>query len=498
MNARKGWIVAMSLATAIAGSCGPRSVGQPAAAPRIVEGLSATRWVPSEPTYVVAAPTVRHAQQILRDAADSLGMLVGGSADKLASELASLLSVDITSAESLAGIGVDLEASMVVFSDAIMPTFVVKLADPVQTQAFFDRLRGRGLVTQSVLVDGVEVFSAQLIHKAVRVSWAVADEFLWVHFASESHRDDEGAWFQASRAGRGTGWHPSWKWARSTTGAGDAPLRGLAGFADAAELLQAAGIKARDAAACARLAGHVQRVALTVETDGRTARGNVAFDLGGAASKLAAAHLAAPEGLERLAEGAALAVQWNLDLPAVRDALRPCLAVLEEDVSELDRYGVRAGRAVLRRFEPDDKRADGAVSLELVHSRYLRSQLDQIPLRSSLERSRTFGPHKGFVLSIPFVTSFEYVLTDTLALAGMGDGMLATLVGRGETRKGPLFELAISPHVMSAESWEALLGLVADRDAGKLVERLLRWREGRVRASLSGSSLVLSVSGTRR
>jgi hypothetical protein len=477
-----------------ASSCGSARTPSHSAPPAAIKDFPATRWVPSDPTYVVAAPTVREAQRALRDTIDSIGMFAGVDVAEVSRELSQLLSIDPLSTEALAGMGIDVEGAMAMFSEDVSPTFVARLSAPEQTQGFFDRQRERGMVTQSVMVDGVEVFTAQLLAN-VRVSWVIADDWLWVHFTLPIGADPGTSWFTNSRKPQGPGWGRDWEWAQT---AAKARKPALTGFIDARQLIASLSPKISDAIACTKLVEPVSRIGIAIEGDGSRATGRLAFDLGPAAQSVAANTLPVPEGFAAQTTGAPLAAQWNLDLLVVRAWLQPCLRAINEDLGWLDRYGVRAGRAVLQGFNPDDKSGAGAFAFDLAHKTFFGSQLDEIPMRSALERNRTFGPHKGHSISIPFVATIEYVLTDKVALAAVGEGLLAKVVGTGTLVPGQVAAIDILPQAMSAEAWKTILEAIDRRSAEGLVERLMRWREGHVAVTIEGTSLLVAATGVRR
>lgn len=476
------------------GSCGSPRPASHSAPPAALAAFPATRWVPANPTYLVAAPTVKDAQRSLRDTIDSIGMIGGVEVSEVSAELSRLIAVDPLSTEALTAMGIDVEGGLAMFSEDVSPTFVVRVSAPDQIQAFFDRQRERGMVTQSVVVDGVEVFTAQLLTN-VKVSWAIADDWLWVHFALPIGPAAGTEWFSNSRKPQGAGWGRDWDWARGAT---RSAKPALTGFIDAGDLLASLSSKIPDAIACTQLLAPVGRVALSIEGDGSRASGRIAFDLGPAAASISGALLPVPEGFAAQSQGAPLAAQWNLDLLVVRAWLQPCLRAINEDLGALDRFGVRSGRAVLQGFDPDDKSGAGAVALDLVHKKFFASQLDEVPLRSTLERSRTYGPHKGHSLSVPFVATLDYVLTDTLALAAVGDGLLAKIVGSGRTVPGPIASIDILPPAMSPEAWRTVLGAIDRRYAETLVERLMRWREGHIAVTIEGTTLLVAATGVRR
>lgn len=474
----------------VLGACGGGRRGAPPVAANPVAAVyTATRWIPARPTYAIGARTVREAQRGALDVLGSFGALVDVDAAEVSAALRALLLVDPLSPDALASIGIDLDGGLAVFSEDLAPTVVVHLAAPAQFQAFLERQDE--LRTHSVVVDGTEVFTA-VLPGDLRLSWAVADDWLWLHVGLPGQPDTGTRWFSSSRRPGAPTWTADWTWAQG----GGRPA--VVGFIDLRAMLAALPPKVADAAACAQLLEPVGRVALAVEGDARSARARVALDVGAAAQTLARATLPVPEGWAAAAARVPLAVQWNLDLPYVRQATAPCARTLGIDLSALDAIGVRTARALLRSFDPDDRSGTGAVALDLAHERYFAARLDDIPLRSALERKRQFGPLAGRSLAVPMFLTIDYVLTDTLALAAVGDGLLAAIVGQGGSQPGPVFALDVQPLGLSREAWEALLELVDAPHARRVVERLLAWREARISLAIDGSRLVLAASGTRR
>jgi hypothetical protein len=239
-------------------------------------------------------------------------------------------------------------------------------------------------------------------------------------------------------------------------------------------------------------------VTLALGADPKQANARIALDVGPLAATFASMTLPIPEGWATATAQVPLAAQWNLDLAAARKQLEPCLRLFDVDLRKLDELGLRAGRAFLRTFEPDDRKGSGAVSLDLTHKDFFASMLDDIPLRSTFERKRTFGPYAGKSLSVPMFPSIEYVLTDQLALAGVGEGQLLMMIGKGGTTPGPVFEVAVQPLGLSIESWTELFKLVDIDNAKRVAERLQRWRDARVNLTIDGTRLVLAAHGTRR
>ncbi|MFN0253501.1 MAG: hypothetical protein ACKV2T_41920 [Kofleriaceae bacterium] len=501
--------VAIALAAGLA-SCGSRT-STPTSPEAVAPALPATRWVPASPSYVFAAPTFADAQRAIRDAIDGLGMFVGVSVESAGSDLARMLALNPLDEAAVAAVGVDVQSSVVAFSEDLAPTFVARLNAPDLLQAFLDKQRARGMVSRSVIVDGIEVYTAEIIRGELDASWAIADSWLWLHFTPRFARNEGTAWFTNSRKPHSTDWARDWAWAQSaaTSPGGpqvapsaSSPVKGLVGFIDPKDVLGRIVAKVPEAIACARLLEPIQRVGLAVDVGtGGTAKGKISLDLGPAAAQVTSATMPVPEGFPKASASAPISAQWNLDIVALRAWAQPCLTtVADRDVRDgldtLDRFGIRAGRAFIQRIDLEDKSGAGVVSLDLVHKRHLASLLDEVPMRDTLERGKKFGPLAGHTIAIPFMFSFDYVLTDKLGYVAMGDGLLASTVGGGKTTPGPIAAVDLFPPAISAETWKDLFEL-ADLPES-FVDRLLRWREAHVSLAIEGTSLVLAASGTRR
>ena len=485
----------IALLAVIAVGCGGGHRASHTSLPAVAKEFPATRWVPAKATYVLSSPTVKQAQRSMRDVIDSLGILAGVDVDQASRAFQQVLAVDALSPDPVAGMGIDLEGGIAMFSEAVSPTVVVHLSAPDQTQAFFDRLRERGLVTRSVIVDGSEIFSAALPGSNMKVSWAVAADWLWVHVSLPFAHEDPTAWFAASHTPGAAGWTTDWQWAEQAAGQARSAV---VGFVDAHDLIGTLAGRVPEAVACARLLEPIGRVGLAIDGDGQGASGRLTVDLGPAAQRLAAAVLPVPEGWAEAVAHAPLAVQMNLDLVAVRTYLAPCTRVLGDPFRELDRYGVRAGRMVLLGLDPDGKTGSGAAVADLATKRWFADKLDDIPLRSHLESDRTFGALRGHSLSVPFGPTVDYVLTDLVAMAAVGDGLLARLVGKGGAVPGPVAAVDVQPGGLSEEAWLTVLDVLDVGRSKRFVERLMRWRQGHISIAVSGTTLVLAATGRRR
>ncbi|MBS1122956.1 MAG: hypothetical protein H6Q90_5184 [Deltaproteobacteria bacterium] len=489
-------LLILGIAAVLACSGSPRATAPQA--PPVARDYPATRWIPAKPTYALSARSVRDAQRAMLDVIDSFGMFGDVDAGQVSGALGQLLGVDALSAPALTAIGVDLAGGVAVFSQAVNPTFVIHLADPAQMQAFFEQLRQRGMSTQSVVVGGAEVFTAR-IDRSLSVSWVVVDDWMWVHFTLPIGPDEGTAWFTASRQPGAPTWTADWKYASQLP----AEQATVIGFLDLRAVMTTISARIPNALACAKLLEPVGRVAFAIEGDGHHAGGRISLDLGGAAGGITRAMMPPPEGWDAVATHAPLAVQWNLDLAAVRGWLAPCGETIDLDLAGLDSFGVRTARVVLQSLDPDAKSGTGVISLDLTSKRYFAGLLDEIPLRSRFESSRTYGPHAGRSLSIPFGPTLDYVLTDSLALAGMGEGLLARAVGKGSGVAGAparstVMALDLMPPGLSRDAWVFLLRAARIPGSDKLADRLLRWRDGHLVLTVEGTHLVFQASGNHR
>ncbi|MGE5183983.1 MAG: hypothetical protein ACM31C_18055 [Acidobacteriota bacterium] len=465
----------------------PKSPGN-AAAP--VPGLAVSAFVPDRPSYLLAAPKLRDAQVGIRGAIDALGVPAGVDAQMASQALQGLLDVDPLNADPAASIGIDVDGGVAIFSENLDPTIVVHLASPPATEAFFERERKRGMVTQSVIVDGVEVFDARLA-PGVHVGWAVDHDWLFVHFQSADPRSTD--WFQHAHHPTGATWAPDWQWAAAQHPGASS----LLGFVKLRELVGRFAGHAQAMMACAKLVEPVARVGLSLDAAPGHVGGRIALDLGPTARDVASHALPPPPGWVATSANAAVALQLNVDADAVAAWVRPCVESFGGNLARIQQLGVRAARAMLLSLDPDEAAGTGAVAVDLDRSDFLARQLDKIPMRSHLESDRTFGAHRGHHLKIPFTAELDYVLEDKLGAVAMGDGVLAQIFAPAAPPAAPppLARLDVTPSRLSAKAWEWLLGRADIPAARTVADMLQRWRDGHISLGIEGDSLVLEASG---
>jgi hypothetical protein len=491
-------LLIVSLA-ACGGAQNPSDSGtKPAAA---VAQYPALRWAPDAPSYVIAAPTVRDGQRAIRDVIDSFGLLAHATPDDVSAAARAMIGLDPLGPELGAKLGVDLDGGIAVFSEGVSPTFVVHLAAPAVTRAFFDQLRTLGMHSTPAVVDGTEISTARL-RDDISASWAIEGDWFWFHvtFAGFAELDGPANWFGGAHQHRVASWTDAFSWAARFARA----AKPLVGFWNSHALLARIANTAghehflADGMACIGVLATVERVGISVEGDGHHAGGKLAFDVGPSAPKIASSILPPPPGFAALAANAPLAVQWNVDLEAISSGLAPCLRALGTTPDELAKTGVRSARGVLETFDPDAPSGTGAVALDLSSRTQVGKLIDEIP-RLAIQSDRTFGPYHGRHVSIPFVAALDYVLDEKIGLAAMGDGLLDQLVAGAPGQNAPLFAIDIRPPGLSEHAWQVLFTELAGKRRGEMMtSQLEKWRDGHISVSLDQDALVLDASGDRR
>ena len=477
---------------------------RPASGPGSVQGpdvaeFAALAWVPDRPTYLMTAHTVREAQRSIDDVIDSFGMLVGATADDAGHGLEQLLSVDPLSESGTTKLGIDPVGSIAMFSEGLDPTIVVRLASPETATGFFEGVKTRGVRTQAIVIDGVELVTATIFGN-VRVSWAVDHDWLWAHFSFGLDKDPDARWFAHAHGRHATAWTKSFGWAKDLRAKLAAKASGLLGFFDTRALLAIARAHApKDAIACLDRFHPIGLAGFAIDGDGHHAAGRLALELGPAAHGIASSLLPAPPGFAAIAAKAPIAVQWNLDVGAIAGFLAPCFTTFGGSTNFLTRFGIRTGRAAVLAFKPDDRSGSGVIAADLADRSFLASQLDQIPHRSLVESNHQYGALAGHRISIPFVISLDYVLNDKLGLLAMGDGLMDKLVMGAPDPDPPVFALDLIIPGLSPEAWKWLLRVATNEwFANRATEHLYHWHDGHLRVTIDHETLVIDAAGNRR
>jgi len=482
--------LAIAFVLLVAGCGGKRQVGP--GGPTAALAFPAARWVPAQPTYLFAARTMRDAQRSFGDAIDTLGMVAGVDRAGVSAALTAVLQVDLLSPDALAGIGIDPDDGMALFSAEIDPTLVVHLSAPQQLQDFITHQRQRGMASQSVMMEGAEVFTAK-VDSELSISWAVDGEWLFMHFAFAPHGDTSN-WFAAIKHAGAATWGARWDAAQKLA----TKAAGLTGIIDLRAFMSKMAAHVPEVAACARQFEPVNGVAVALEAEGAWVSAKLAVDVGGAGQAIAGNVLSPPPGWTAASAKAPLSAQWNLDLRSAAAWIQPCMHGGLNLVATLDQFGVRSGRGFVHTLDPDDKSGTGVVAFDLSHPRYFESLLGQIPMRSKFERPRQFGAYKGKHLSVPFVATADYVLDDRVFIAAMGDGQLERAAAAGAPSPPPVFAVDVLPAGLPAGVWAWLFSEAELPNPKGLAQRLQSWNDIHLGAQIDHGQLVIQAQGNRR
>jgi hypothetical protein len=477
----------------ILAACGGQAAApRPPEPPPAAAGYPATRFVPAQPTYVLAAASMRDFQRTASGMLDSLG-----AAQETSQLLSRLLAVDPLSPDQTGAMGVDPDGGVAMFSEDLEPTIVVHLSSPDATHTFFDQQRDRGMRARSQIVDGTEVSTAH-IGAGLDVSWAIDHDWMWVHFGSAGHGDDV-TWFQHSHHPGAQTWALDWGFASKLGEQLKAKAGRVLGFIDPRALIDRLGKRAGGALACVNVARAIEHVGLALDGDTDHVDVKVAFDVGADhAAAIQRAVLPPPPGWEAAFHAAPVALELNLDLDAFIDFIQPCADAADVNLRDAHRDGVRALRLGVVSVDPDATWGTGAISAELHDRGVVTKLLDQIPMRSHFESDRAFGAFHGHRIKIPFKGTIDYVIDDHLTAIAVGEGVLDQLVAGVPTAAPPAMALDLRPAAMPAANWKWLLEMANAPGAAGFLDHLSTWRDAHIGLTVQADSLVLELSGNRK
>jgi hypothetical protein len=192
-------------------------------------------------------------------------------------------------------------------------------------------------------------------------------------------------------------------------------------------------------------------------------------------------------------------MQWNLDVGAIAHFIAPCASSIGGDTDFLTKFGVRTARVAVLTLDPGQRSGTGVVAADLMDASYLRGMLDQIPHRSMLESDHTYGAIAGHRISIPFLISLDYVLTDRLGMLAVGDGLMDKLVATAPSAPPPLFALDLIVPGLSEATWQFVIAHATNEWFAKRATALLqRWHDGHLHVTIDHDALVIEASGNRR
>jgi hypothetical protein len=235
-----------------------------------------------------------------------------------------------------------------------------------------------------------------------------------------------------------------------------------------------------------------------IGTAAGVSEGYLILDTAGGGKAIAGSAVGVPSGWAAARAPAAFAVEWNLDAATATDYLRACD---DEPARYVAQFGLRAVRAFLVKLDADQLDGIGAVSAEITNRRAIDGMID-IPGRSMFEKKQKYGPLEGKRFSSPMFPAVDYILTDDRAMAAVGDGVLASLVGDGKSvAPSVLAALDIRPHQLDDQAWNLVLEQVfrVARESARAdtIRKIKRWKRGTFDLTLDGDYLQLHARGER-
>lgn len=494
----------LALALAVSASGCPSSKGSTttttAGMPSAVQTYGALRWVPAGVSYAVVARRATDLSAILRDLADSVGILFDADATVAGEWSKQMFSYDLFSPDSLAGIGIDVEGGAVIYGTGLSPTIVARLGDPSALDAFVDRMRQNGVALQSQMSDDIEVFSIRM-DEDVSIQWAAVDGWVLSRIEFLPERAPELGWLAGARGAKGAlGGDPDFT-AAVTAGKDHAP--GLAAGEGPPIVVVLRPGRVLDAAtglgdddevpieACGAPLRSVPRIVGAFGSSAAGVTGALVADLA-EPSKLEALILPAPPGWSNARANAALQVDVSVDVDAAMQAMRGCFG------SGL--FGLKTAHVALHHFDDDGWPDKAAAYADLSTDRVLRGLLSQIPFLGRMSSGRKIGSTDVIDVSVPFFIDFTYLLTPSRMAASRGSGMMELVLGEGQSWDNELFRFEVHPQQIPDAAWHlAFEQLDLDRRATeRTIQRLRAWSEGKVEARLDGGRVVVTVAGTRR
>lgn len=473
-------------------ACGPKGGADEARLPPGAADYAGLRWVSADATYVVAARRSEDAVLVLRDLADSFGMLDGQDAASIGAELVKELGFDPLTPASVADRGLDLSRGLAVWSRGLGPTFALPLADPARVAAMIEEQRGHGAVVQVQKVGDVELYSWRPDRDA-SLHWAIVEDWLLVHVEFREEHEVDRAWFDAAlKAQGGFAAEPDFAAARA-----DAEQRigapGLIGVVRVPALFATA--IGAELASCRPTLGQVGRIFVSASTDGRDARGALVAELANGTDGIRALQVRQPSGWATARGEAPLQVEVGLDVRAVGAAFGRCLDV-DDLVGEPIRNGIYAGRAFAHDINVDDLEGRGAAAVTM-EQRAFASAVADIPAPDFLRKSRKVGAVGVTELNVPMMPHVAYAYFDGTAV-GAVDQPIDPLLGALEAPGDELARIEVRPQVWSADVWNQLLRQVTRSSARERTVRALRkWSLGAIHARLEGRAVVIDLHGAR-
>ncbi len=465
------------------------------------------RWAPADASWVVAAAPVADAAAALREASELAAAARGESAADLDRAARAAFGISPTAPDDLAGAGIQQDGSAAVFGQAGFPTAILPVADGDKLRRMLEDLRRQNDAEVSEH-RGHQVYS--WTQGDVAASWVVLDGWLVLRAAPASAGL---AWLdQILAAPSGGSLGADADLAAAARRAGDA-LGGPAGvialvrfdrLAREAEDWKGAPPAlpacARSAAAAApRLVGGAR-----ITQDGIQSWAALDLTAGAAAALKDHAGPPAPGGYYRYREKAPLAVALAVQLPWLEKvrAAAGC-PLIDEPIRDPVRAmtgmaGPRAIYAAATRIDLDDLDGGGAVHMVLTDPDLVKAQLEQIPMRSMFERTRTIAGREVKALNLPGAPTILYRQEGRRFTAALGDKAMAAVLGPG----APPAALEIAAAHLEPPRIRNLEALIAIRLPRKIAHAVAEWLH-RYRAAdavlqLEGDSLEFRAALHRK
>jgi len=484
-------VVGVAVVVGLAG-CGPKHAGSSAGMPAATADYAGLRFVPADVSYALVSRRTEDAVLVMRDLADSFGLLAGEDAAHIGSELAGELGFDPLTAAGIAEQGVDLTRGFALWSRGIGPNLALPLADPARFVAMIEGYRSQGVVVQVQRVDGVEIYT-WMPDSDVALHWAIVDDWLIAHLQFDKEHEADNAWFAAAMAARGAfGAEADFAAARDE-GSKRVGTPGVVGVVRVPALFATAlGTSWRG---CGDTFGRVGRVLVSAATEGKDARGAIVAELPGGVDGIRAMQLLRPVGWEAARAQAPLQVEAALDLRAVAPLWAACLEV-PDLADEPARWGMYGGRAFAYELDPGDLKGRGAAAV-FGEPRAFVEIAEQIPAPDFLRKSRKVAGIAVSEINVPMMPHLSYAIIDTTAVATVDlsiDPLLGPLAAPGDE----LARLEVHPQKWSEDTWSQLVGMFITRPVlrERAVRGLRRWSLGSIVARLEARAVVIDLHGT--
>ncbi len=464
----------------------------------------ALRWAPADASWVVAAARVGDAASALREVGALAAAAHGESAAELDRQARAAFGFSPISPEDLAAAGIRLDGSAAVFGQAGFPTAILPVADGDKLRRLLDTIRPEHDADVAEH-RGHQVYS--WTHGDMAASWVVMDGWLVV---------------RAAPAAAGPGWLDQILAAPSASAGADPDLAAAARRAGEA-LGGPAGVIAlvrfdrlareaedwqgapRELPACARnVAAVAPRLVAGARLTPDAIEGWSALDLEASAAAALKEHAGppAPGGYYRYREKAPLAIALAVQLPwleKVRATAGCPIDPIKDPVRAMTGMaGPRAIYAAATRIDIDDLDGGGALHMVLTDPDLVKAQLENIPMRSMFERTRTIAGREVTSLSIPGAPAILYRQEGRRFTAALGDKAMSAVLGPGT----PPAELEIAAARLEPPRIRNLEALIAIRfprkTAHAVAEWLHRYRLASAVLQLEGDSLVFRSALRRK